>query len=210
MPTKTSTPGEPGTPIVPLIETPRLAIRVPQPADLVLLQARVFADREVMRHVDAGGTLAAAGAAAFFDAALDHDGSGRKPGVLIEKATGEVIGYAGPRACAAFGGDDIEIGFVLARAAWGKGYAAEIGRGQLAHAFGVLGCRRVLGLAAPDNTASIATLRRIGMAFTCSLDLTGRGRRNVYVALAPAAPVEPPGATAPRGQRLIAAASSRR
>lgn len=181
----------------PLIETSRLAIRAPRPADLPLLQARVLADPAVMRHVDAGGTLDAARAATFFATALDHDGSGRKPGVLVEKATGEVIGYAGPRACSAFGSDDFEIGFVLARAAWGKGYAAEIGRGQLAHAFGVLGCRRVLGLAAPGNTASIAILRRIGMAFTCSLDLAGRGRRNVYVALAPAAPVEPPGGASP-------------
>lgn len=194
----------------PLIETPRLAIRTPQPGDLALLRSRVFGDPEVMRQVDAGGTLDATRAAAFVATALDHDGSGRKPGVVIEKATGEVIGYAGPRACAAFGDDDIEIGFVLARVAWGKGYATEIGRGQLAHAFGTLGCRRVLGLAAPANTASIAVLRRIGMAFACSLDLAGRGRRNVYVALAPAAPVEPPGGASPRGQRLIAAASSRR
>jgi [ribosomal protein S5]-alanine N-acetyltransferase len=181
----------------PLIETPRLAIRAPRPNDLPLLHARVLADPEVMRHVDAGGALDAARAANFFATVLDHDGSGCKPGVLIEKATREVIGFAGPRACAALGDDDIEIGFVLARTAWGKGYAAEIGRGQLVHAFGVLGCRRVLGLAAPGNTASIATLRRIGMAFACSLDLTGRGRRNVYVALAPAAPAVPPGGASP-------------
>jgi ribosomal-protein-alanine N-acetyltransferase len=185
-------------PTRPLIETPRVAIRVPQPGDLALLRTRVFADAQVMRHVDAGGAFDAARATAFFTTALDHEGSGRKPGVLIEKATGEVIGFAGPRACAAFGGDDIEIGFVLARAAWGKGYATEIGRGQLAHVFGVLGCRRVLGLAAPGNTASIAVLRRIGMAFTSSLDLAGRGRRNVYVALAPAVPAPAPGGPAPR------------
>jgi ribosomal-protein-alanine N-acetyltransferase len=182
----------------PLIETPRLAIRVPQPGDLALLRTCVFADAQVMRHVDAGGAFDAARATAFFTTALDHEGSGRKPGVLTEKATGEVIGFAGPRACAAFGDDDIEIGFVLARATWGKGYATEIGRGQLAHAFGVLGCRRVLGLAAPGNTASIAVLRRIGMAFTSSLDLAGRGRRNVYVALAPAVPAPTPGGPAPR------------
>jgi [ribosomal protein S5]-alanine N-acetyltransferase len=181
----------------PLIETARLAILVPRPGDFPLLQARVLADPEVMRHVDAGGTLDAARAATFFATVLDHEGSGRKPGVLIEKATGDVIGFAGPRACAVLGDDDIEIGFVLARTAWGRGYATEIGRGQLAHAFGVLGCRRVLGLAAPGNSASIATLRRIGMAFACSLDLAGRGRRNVYVALAPAAPLEPPGGASP-------------
>jgi ribosomal-protein-alanine N-acetyltransferase len=192
MPTKPSALGTPEAPTVPLIETPRLAIRAPQPGDLALLRSRVFGDPEVMRQVDAGGSLDATRAAAFFATALDHDGSGRRPGVLVEKATGEVIGYAGPRACAAFGDDDIEIGFVLARVAWGKGYATEIGRCQLAHAFRALGCRRVLGLAAPGNAASIAVLRRIGMAFACSLDLAGRGRRNVYVALAPVAPADAP------------------
>lgn len=166
------------------IETPRLVLRVAQPDDFGPLFARVLSDPVVMRHVDAGGALDADRAAAFFASALDHHGSGGKPGVLVEKATGELIGYAGPRGCRVLGADDLEIGFVLARAAWGRGYGGEIGRAQIAHVTGTLGRPRALALAAPDNAASIATLLAIGMLFATSLEVAGRGRRNVYVTCA--------------------------
>jgi RimJ/RimL family protein N-acetyltransferase len=165
------------------IETLRLLLRPPQPDDLAPLLAGVFADAEVMRYVNAGAALCAADAAAFFTTKLDVEATGRKPGVVVDKATAAVIGYAGPMACCALGTDDIEIGFVLARSAWGRGYGSELGRAQLDHAFGTLRCARVLALAAPGNAASIATLLKIGMRFDRAVDLPGRGARNVYVAV---------------------------
>jgi RimJ/RimL family protein N-acetyltransferase len=170
-----------------LLETPRLRLRVPLPTDLPLLQARVFADAEVMQHVDAGGVPDTGRAAAIFRT-LDHEGTGRAPGVLVEKARGEVIGYAGPRLCTVLGAEDFEIGFVLARSAWGRGFGSEIGRAQVAHVLGTLGCPRVLALAAPANTRSIATLLKLGMAFVCRVDIPARGPRNVYAALRPRGP----------------------
>jgi RimJ/RimL family protein N-acetyltransferase len=175
----------PGTGLAPgpaqvLIDTPRLVLRVAQPADFEPLFTRVLSDPAVMRHVDAGGALDLDRATAFFATALDHDGSGGKPGVLIEKASGELIGYAGPRRCRVLGTEDLEIGFVLARAAWGRGYGSEIGRAQIAHVTETLGRARALALAAPDNAASIATLQAIGMAFVTTIEVDGRGRRNVY------------------------------
>lgn len=165
-----------------LLETPRLRLRAPLPTDLPLLQARVFADAEVMQHVDAGGALDAARAAAVF-ATMDHEGTGRAPGVLVEKERGTVIGYAGPRGCTVLGAEDFEIGFVLARSAWGRGYGREIGRAQVDHVLGALGCPRVLALAAPANTRSVATLLALGFAFVCRVDVSARGPRNVYAAL---------------------------
>jgi RimJ/RimL family protein N-acetyltransferase len=170
-----------------LLETPRLRLRVPVPADLPLLEARVFADAAVMQHVDAGGVPDAGRAAAVFRT-LDHEGTGRAPGVLVEKAGGEVIGYAGPRLCTVLGAEDFEIGFVLARSAWGWGYGSEIGRAQVGHLLGALGRRRVLALAAPANTRSIATLLKLGMAFVCRVDVPLRGPRNVYAAVRPRGP----------------------
>ncbi len=164
------------------IETPRLLLRAPQPGDWQPLAAAVLTDAEVMRHVHGGGALDPAAALRFCATALDADGTGRRPGVVIEKQTGAVVGFAGPMACAALGADDVEIGFVLARSAWGKGYATELGRAQLDYAFAVLGCRRVLALAAPANAGSIATLRRLGMEFVGCVDAPGRGPRKVYAA----------------------------
>jgi RimJ/RimL family protein N-acetyltransferase len=180
-PGKISAPGPAGTPrAAVLIDTPRLVLRVAQPADFGPLFAHVLSDAVVMRHVDAGGALDRDRAAAFFATAFDHDGSGGKPGVLVEKASGEPIGYAGPRRCRVLDADDLEIGFVLARAAWGRGYGSEIGRAQIAHVTGALGRPRALALAAPDNAASIATLLAIGMGFVTTIEVAGRGRRSVY------------------------------
>ena len=166
-----------------LLETPRLVLRGAEPADFAPLYARVLSDPRVMHHVDAGGALDADRARTFFTNALDHDGSGGRPGVLVEKATGELIGFAGPRPCRVLGADDLEIGFVLACRAWRRGYAREIGRAQLALVTGPLGRPRALALAAPGNAASIATLLALGMTFASAIDVAGRGWRNVYVAV---------------------------
>ena len=44
--------------------------------------------------------------------------------ILTERPTGDIIGFAGLFPCAALEADDFEIGFVLARRAWGRGIAA--------------------------------------------------------------------------------------
>ncbi len=57
----------------------------------------------------------------------------------------------------------VEIGWRLAPAFWGMGYASEAGRALLAHAFGPLGLREVVSFTVHDNERSVAVMRRIGM-----------------------------------------------
>jgi len=56
-----------------------------------------------------------------------------------------------------------EIGWRLARAAWGQGYASEAAALALAHGFEVLQLPRVLSFTAATNSASQAVMQRIGM-----------------------------------------------
>lgn len=169
---------EPGEMIV----TQRLVLRAPVTGDLGVLHRHVFSDPEVMRHAFAGRPLSATEAARFFDDHFDHVGCGRKLGVLVERQSAGVIGFAGLLPCDALGEEDYEIGFVLRRSAWRQGYATEIGLGQLDHGFAVLGCRRLLAQAAPGNHASIAILRKLGMTFHATVDHPTRGRRELHVA----------------------------
>jgi ribosomal-protein-alanine N-acetyltransferase len=60
-------------------------------------------------------------------------------------------------------GDDIEIAYRLPVAWWGRGYATEMARAVLAHAFDTLALERVIGLTWPENVASQRVLERIGM-----------------------------------------------
>jgi RimJ/RimL family protein N-acetyltransferase len=56
-----------------------------------------------------------------------------------------------------------EIGWRLARAAWGKGYATEAAALALRHAFDVLGLPQVVSFTASVNRASEAVMRGIGL-----------------------------------------------
>ncbi|HWH80830.1 MAG TPA: GNAT family N-acetyltransferase [Burkholderiaceae bacterium] len=56
-----------------------------------------------------------------------------------------------------------EIGWRLARAAWGHGYATEGATLALRHAFEVAALPQVVSFAALDNAPSIAVMERIGL-----------------------------------------------
>jgi RimJ/RimL family protein N-acetyltransferase len=100
---------------------------------------------------------------------------------LTERTTGDVIGFAGLFPCTALGVDDFEIGFVLARQAWGRGIATEIGEAQLAFGFDRLNCNRLLGLVEPRNAASIHALGKLGMRYLKDVAGPARPNRSVYV-----------------------------
>ena len=72
------------------------------------------------------------------------------------------VGLAEPRFEAPFT-PCVEIGWRLARPAWGHGYATEAGRAVLAHAFGSLGLAEVVSFAAVVNLPSQSVMRRLGM-----------------------------------------------
>ena len=165
-----------------IISTQRLSLRSPIPSDLEILYERIFSDDRVMRFVFGGVSLSRDRASEFFASAFDCEATGRKLGVLVEKDSLEIIGFSGLIACSALGEKDYEIGFVLARAAWGNGYATEIGFGQLEYGFSTLGCKRLLAQVATENARSIAVLRKIGMTFHSSMLTEGRGPRQIYVA----------------------------
>jgi RimJ/RimL family protein N-acetyltransferase len=58
----------------------------------------------------------------------------------------------------------VEVGWRLARSAWGRGWATEAATAVLAAAFGPLGLPEVVSFTATTNERSQAVMRRIGMA----------------------------------------------
>jgi RimJ/RimL family protein N-acetyltransferase len=57
----------------------------------------------------------------------------------------------------------VEIGWRLAKQAWGRGYATEAGRAALEHGFRTLGLPEIVSFTAVPNAPSIAVMRRLGM-----------------------------------------------
>jgi ribosomal-protein-alanine N-acetyltransferase len=56
-----------------------------------------------------------------------------------------------------------DLGYVLARSAWGNGYATEACRALLALGFETLGLRRVFATCDPKNVPSQRVMQRLGM-----------------------------------------------
>jgi RimJ/RimL family protein N-acetyltransferase len=55
------------------------------------------------------------------------------------------------------------IGYTLARASWGQGYAREVAAGLLRFGFEKLGLHRIHAIVEPENIASTRVLERVGM-----------------------------------------------
>jgi RimJ/RimL family protein N-acetyltransferase len=66
---------------------------------------------------------------------------------------------------------ELEIGWVVARAFWGQGYATEAAIVCRDHAFGPLGRNRVISLIAPENVASIRVAEKIGEHYERDVDI---------------------------------------
>ena len=62
-------------------------------------------------------------------------------------------------------GPEIDIGWRLRRAAWGKGYATEATLPVVAHAFETVGLPRLAADIDPRNTPSMRVAEKIGMRF---------------------------------------------
>jgi RimJ/RimL family protein N-acetyltransferase len=174
-----SSPAPARQPMV-ILSTPRLILRAAAEWDIPVLQERIFGDSDVMRHVFHGVTMPKEKTEQFMRAHFTFGGSLTGIAILTEKPTGDVIGFAGLFPCEALGADDFEIGFVLARHAWGRGIATEIGEAQLAFGFDQLGCSRLLGLVDPRNEPSIHALEKLGLRYLKDVAEPKRANRRVY------------------------------
>lgn len=79
---------------------------------------------------------------------------------VVEKSTGRWIGRLGPWTPADWPGT--EVGWALAREAWGKGLATEGAAAAMDYAVDVLGWSEIIHCVDPENLASAAVARRLG------------------------------------------------
>lgn len=172
------------------LETGRLALRPAGHDDLDAL-VELYGDPEVMRWIGAGGPWPREQAERAFAETPRHwrvDGFGhlvverREDGAFL----GEVdllpwdpatwtIGFAaeiGPTA-------EIEIGWTLARAHWGRGYATEAALAVRDWAFGELRLPRLVSVVHPENTASIRVAEKLGGVLEQTITLLG-GETLIY------------------------------
>ncbi len=139
--------------------TERLHLRPFRPDDFEA-HARICADPEVMRYIRAG---ALSRSDAWWQMAryMGHwQIRGYGLWAVVERSTGALVGHLGflhPE-----GGHGFEMGWALAREAWGRGYALEGMRAAIAHGFTELGRERIVCVIHPENARSIRVAERLG------------------------------------------------
>ena len=171
----------------PRLETERLVLRRwDLDADLDPFAA-MCADPEVMRYIGDGSTQTRAQCADrlfAFEAVWRERGMGLFATELT--TAGEMIGFAG-LAIPDFLPEimpSVEIGWRLARAHWGQGYATEAARAVLEYGFERVGLDRIVSVHAVGNEASANVMRKIGMHFEreTTHPVNGRGVRVYEIA----------------------------
>lgn len=145
------------------VETERLLLRPWRDSDLAPFAA-LNADPEVMEFLPSVLTREESDAAAArVRAHFDRHGFGFW---AVEVRGGApfagFVGLAVPRFEAHFT-PCVEIGWRLARAHWGRGYATEAALGALAYGFGELGLHEIVSFTVPANVRSRRVMERIGM-----------------------------------------------
>ena len=150
-----------------MIQTRRLLLRRWTPADDEPL-ADINADPEIAYWL--GGPAFAANPAQVdrYNASIDEHGFGRFAVERLED--GALIGAVGPMPIGAgLPVSGYEIGWRIARSAWGQGYATEAAQAAMAHAFS-LGVEEILAFTAESNVRSQAVMARLGLTRDASRD----------------------------------------
>jgi RimJ/RimL family protein N-acetyltransferase len=145
------------------LETPRLLLaswRAEQVPDFLAITS----DPEVMRHIGVGRAWGEDQTRAFIERQIAGEAAqGFCLWSLVERASSRLVGHCGLQRAGDTG--EIEIGWWLARDRWGQGLATEAARSVVAFAFDRLRLARLISIAQPANTGSIAVMRRLGMIF---------------------------------------------
>jgi RimJ/RimL family protein N-acetyltransferase len=158
------------------LRTERLLLRRWEPRDEAPMTA-INRDPEVTRYLNR--PMSEAALAAFHPYLVEHwRQHGFGPWALeageriasrdggAEIASGTFLGFAGvafPTYLPAVA-ERPEIGWRLARVAWGRGLATEAAIAARDHAFELLGLAELIAIIHPDNARSRAVARKLGMA----------------------------------------------
>lgn len=132
-----------------------------------------------------GATFSEDQTRSFLERAADHWRS-HSFGLWIfhEQAGGDFVGYGGIKHATVEGRDVIELAYAIASDHWRKGFATEIARAALKHAFDTMHFDRIVAFTLPHNKASRGVMEHWG--FTYNRDIVHAGLPHVlYILEAP-------------------------
>jgi RimJ/RimL family protein N-acetyltransferase len=145
---------------IPTLETPRLRLRALAPGDLDALVA-INADPAAMRYLGTGETLDRFGSWRQLAMFIGHWAMLGYGFFAVERRDGGAflgrVGLLNPETW-----PGLELGWTIAPAHWGHGYAPEAAAAVRDWAFATLRERQLISLIHPENRASMRVAEKIG------------------------------------------------
>lgn len=156
---------------IPTIETQRLTLRAFREADATAL-FELSQDPEVMRYVGDRRVPTLQESWRGVAGMLGHWAlRGYGQWAIEERSSGRFIGRAGIINPVGWPGP--EVGYLLGKDWWGRGYATEAARAAMDWGFERVGFDELISLIFAENTRSIAVAMRLGESLRGETDLWG-------------------------------------
>ena len=157
------------------LETQRLLLRPFKDADA----AAAFewcGHREAMRYSPNGPDRSVARTQVRLQRYQEHQRAhGFSKWMVLDRESGRRIGDAGLMHMPGTG--EIELGYRITPAWWGRGLATEAGEAWLRHGLEALGIPRIIAFAHPNNAASLRVLKKLDFTFQRMDEMAGMHAR---------------------------------
>jgi RimJ/RimL family protein N-acetyltransferase len=153
------------------LETPRLYLRQFLPKD-ALVFFLLNADDEVIRYTGDRPFRSVAESLALIEGYRQYKDYGLGRLVMVEKSTGEVIGWCGLKYLAEEA--EVDIGYRIFKRYWNQGFTTEAAKVCLKYGFEEKQLNSIIGRANASNYGSIRVFDKLGMTFERDDNLDGK------------------------------------
>jgi RimJ/RimL family protein N-acetyltransferase len=158
-------------PQIPALQTPHFTLGPLQPADAAVLH-RIYQSEGVLRYFPNPTPPPLEKVQRFIVGQQAHwEKYGYGNWGILPAGEKEIIGWAGLQFLPEL--NETEVGFLLDRPFWGKGYATEAALASLKYGFEKLSLDHIIALVHPDNLASRRVIEKCGMVYVETLPLWG-------------------------------------
>jgi RimJ/RimL family protein N-acetyltransferase len=144
------------------LETPRLYLRQFLPKD-ALVFFLLNADAEVIQYTGDQAFRSVGESLALIEGYRQYTDYGLGRLVMVEKSSGEVIGWCGLKYLV--DEDEVDIGYRTFKRFWNQGFTTEAAKACLKFGFEKKQLKSIIGRANAANIASIKVFDKLGMTF---------------------------------------------
>jgi RimJ/RimL family protein N-acetyltransferase len=156
---------------IPSIQTTRLLLRPMQPADAVVLH-RIYQSEGVLKYFPNPVAPPLEKLERFIAGQQAHwEEHGYGDWGILPEGEQEIVGWAGLQYLPEL--NETEVGYLLDRPFWGKGYATEAALASMDFGFERFSLDHIIALVHPDNLASRRVIDKCGMTYVETLSLWG-------------------------------------